>query len=499
ADAKLKELQKIYQKAQEELTEAEADEDYLDVQSRITEWKTKIQTLESSVETWKTEKREIEIGIPGISEQEKQSELDAAVSNLDKLVKEMAGELIRHEDNYKILSDISDGREEIMQAYYDDATGLLSEKLVEREYAENKEQADAFADEIKTSYKALTEYYAEKKTSEETIQRLQEELKEIQSFQADKVSVQQLQEKIEKAEYDTIPNYRWQLQKAENDVSNYESIIQRLKSLVEDAKDQMDAQQDVVDSLSNASNAAATVKNCKEQLEDLIFQQGLGDGSYLDLQAAKEEIEKQKEKIEKLMENADEQEVTAKVGGVISAISVTAGNTVGAEMPMATINLVDRGYTIKIPVTTEQSKKVKIGDKAELLNYWGGDVEAVLEAFANDPSNPGKGKLLVFRLTGDVEPNQNYTLSIGQKSAKFDCLVPNAAIRNDSNGSFVLALVAKSTPLSTRYIATRVDVQIQANDDTYSAVTGLTGGDFVITTSTKPIEPGTQVRLVDNG
>ena len=199
------------------------------------------------------------------------------------------------------------------------------------------------------------------------------------------------------------------------------------------------------------------------------------------------------------MENADEQEVTAKVGGVISAIHVTAGNTIGAETPMATINLVDRGYTIKIPVTTEQAKKVKSGDKAELLNYWGGDVEAVLEAFANDPSNPGKGKLLVFRLTGDVEPNQNYTLSIGQKSAKFDCLVPNAAIRNDSNGSFVLALVAKSTPLSTRYIATRVDVQIQANDDTYSAVTGLTGGDFVITTSTKPIEPGTQVRLVDNG
>ena len=51
----------------------------------------------------------------------------------------------------------------------------------------------------------------------------------------------------------------------------------------------------------------------------------------------------------------------------------------------------------------------------------------------------------------------------------------------------------------SRYTATRVDVQELAKDDTNTAVTGLSSGDFVITTSTKPIEAGTQVRLVDNG
>ena len=104
----------------------------------------------------------------------------------------------------------------------------------------------------------------------------------------------------------------------------------------------------------------------------------------------------------------------------------------------------------------------------------------------------------MFRLTGDVEPDTNLTLSIGQKSANYDCIVPNSAIRTDSNGTFVLAIVAKSTPLRTRYTATRVDVQELAKDDTVTAVTGLSSGDFVITTSTKPIEAGTQVRLVEN-
>jgi len=61
----------------------------------------------------------------------------------------------------------------------------------------------------------------------------------------------------------------------------------------------------------------------------------------------------------------------------------------------------------------------------------------------------------------------------------------------------VLVLVAKSTPLRTRYIATRAEINILAQDDTTAAVTGLANGDFVITTSTHPLEAGDQVRLVD--
>ena len=284
------------------------------------------------------------------------------------------------------------------------------------------------------------------------------------------------------------------------ELDSFDSETSRLKKLAEDAAQAVIDQQEVVDKLASAGTLADQVKSAKQALEDKIFEQSLSDGSSLDLEAAKKAIDEKKADIEKLTQNADETEVKAKVAGTVSNIAITAGSNANAETPLITLNLTDRGYTVKISVTNDQAKKVRVGDNAELVNYWyGGDIQATLENITNDPQNPGKGRLLVFRLTGDVEPDTNLTLSIGQKSANYDCIVPNSAVRTDSNGTFVLAITVKSSPLGNRYTATRVDVQELAKDDTKTAVTGLSSGDFVITTSTKPIEAGTQVRLVDNG
>ena len=498
AEAKLKQLQKASEKAEESYQNACKDADYLDAQARITELKEEIQTLDGEIEDYQTQIRELNMGGRPREKTVIATELSMTKSNLGSLQASKEALDNAHGENYGILSAICAGNTtEMERLCAKSASEQLEKALTDGGYAA-EEDKEAAAENIRTAYLTMKDYYSKEAELEASIQALQTELELADSYATTQEQHQALEKKLGKAQSD-LRAAQQSLQNVEASVSGFEKKLQQLKEASEEAKEKMDIQQDAVDSLSNASGAADTVKSCKQALEDLIFEQGLSDGSYLDLQAAKKEIEKQKEKIEKLMENADEQEVKAKVGGVVSMIYSSAGNTVGAESPLATINLVDRGYTIKIPVTVEQAKKVKVGDKAELLNYWGGDVEAVLESLANDPNNPGKGKLLVFRLTGDVEPNQNYTLSIGQKSAKYDCLVPNAAVRSDSNGSFVLALVAKSTPLSTRYIATRVDVQVQASDDTSSAVTGLSSGDFVITTSTKPIEAGTQVRLVDNG
>ena len=70
-------------------------------------------------------------------------------------------------------------------------------------------------------------------------------------------------------------------------------------------------------------------------------------------------------------------------------------------------------------------------------------------------------------------------------------------MRSDNNGSFVLLVTSKSSPLGNRYTATRVSVNVLASDDTSTAVTGLSAGDFVLTTSSKPVSSGMQVRLAD--
>ena len=313
------------------------------------------------------------------------------------------------------------------------------------------------------------------------------------------------------AEYDKvtaqIAEATQKLRQTSAEYTNYKAFVEDWKQEIEKRKNVYDLAQkeenrmtDEVTNLTAASTAAESLKAAETALEDKVFEASLGDSGSLDLKSSKEAIEKQRKLVEELTANADGQEVKANVGGKISAINVTAGNSAGADTALATITVADRGYTVKIPVTADQAKKVTVGDVATITNYYNGDITATLENIANDPQNPGKGKLLVFRLTGEgVEAGANITLSIGQKSATYDCLVPNSALRNDSNGDFVLVVQAKSTPLGNRYVATRVGVTILAQDDTKTAISGLSSGDFVITTSTAPIEAGAQVRLVDNG
>lgn len=347
-------------------------------------------------------------------------------------------------------------------------------------------------------------------TTDPRLKRAQEMAKAYITIATDREKVNSLQTEVNRLVEDTSginsvyeANAMYQstlsgYNQIQQQLATFDAETQGLKQAADAAAQAVTDQQAVVQKLTDAGSAAETVKSTKASLEELLFTQQLGDSSYLDMQAAKENIEKKKEALAKLTANADELEVKAKVGGVVASIEVTAGNSIGPDAPLAKLNVADRGYTIKISVTAEQAKRVKVGDKADVVNYWGGNVEAVLENIARDPNTSGNN-LLVFKLTGDVDPNTNLTLSIGQKSASYDALVPNSAVRTDNNGTFVLALTSKSTPLSTRYTATRVPVQVLAQDDTMSAISGIGAGEFVITTSTKPIEAGTQVKLADNG
>lgn len=508
AEATLKELQKDLAKAQKELEKLKAEDEYVQAQADKTTYQTEYDACKKEIDEYTAQIKELQSGKVIRSVSEIQADINTAEQKKEQLLRDYASRLAEHEAMYQEFSKLAGGREEIMDAYQADRD-LLIRTLIERGYGKtvtgNGEESTvdetavgATADAMIAAYKALKGYYAKSAALEDDLARLNAELKIAQTTESTADALAKLSAKLEDANK-RLKDADMKLNSAKRIVDSYEAEIEALEGKIERAQNAVDTQQDKVDRLTSANTLAEQVKSAKQALEDKIFEQGLADGSALDLEAAKKAIDEKKADIEKLTQNADEVEVKAKVGGTVSAINVTAGNNAGAETPLMTLNLTDRGYTVKISVTNEQAKKVRVGDSAELVNYWyGGDIQATLENITNDPSNPGKARLLVFRLTGDVEPDTNLTLSIGQKSANYDCIVPNSAIRTDSNGTFVLAIVAKSTPLRTRYTATRVDVQELAKDDTVTAVTGLSSGDFVITTSTKPIEAGTQVRLVEN-
>ena len=224
------------------------------------------------------------------------------------------------------------------------------------------------------------------------------------------------------------------------------------------------------------------------------------ESNQLDLEAKKKDIERQKEKVEKLKSEAFDAVVTAKMGGTVESVSVTAGSEVAAGTVAAVISVSDLGYTVSFSVKNDQAKKVKVGDKAEITSwYWGDSFSATLSEVKTDTANPQTQKTLVYNVTGsDISTGQTITLSMGSKGQPYSAVVPNAAVREDSNGKFVLVMEAKSSPLGNRYKAVRYDIEVHAKDDNNTAVNGLLGSEYVITTSTKPIQAGDQVRPAES-
>lgn len=249
------------------------------------------------------------------------------------------------------------------------------------------------------------------------------------------------------------------------------------------------------------TNAEAALKNAQAVYELLKQEQtdlAADINAELDLSKASRDIAQKKEEIEKLKEKSMGAEIKAPVAGTVTSLTYAAGETTKPEEAAAVIQMEGKGFTVSFSVTNEQAKKVQTGDVAELQNAWYyDDAKAVLSAIRPDPESAGQKRLLVFDVTGSsIQAGQSLSLSVGQRSAEYELVVPNSAVREDSNGKFILIVESKSGPISNRYIATRVDVEVLASDDNNTAVSaGLYGNEYVITTSTKPVEAGKQVRL----
>ena len=311
--------------------------------------------------------------------------------------------------------------------------------------------------DAETAYnKAVEAYDKALKQAQPQNAELNQRVKEAQRYMEDM-----------KAEYDEISAKKTTYDAAKDEVVSAETA---LETLVKTSK---------LDNLE-LSRMAKQIQNLKDQIAQLSGGQKDENG------------------------NVTSGQIVSEVNGVVKDINVSAGNNTDPANAVMTIEVPDRGYTVSMSVTNEQAQKVTIGDAAEITTgYWGGsDMQGKLVGIRSDTQSQqgsAPGKQLVFDVTGsEIESGTQVSISIGQRSQNYDTIVPNSAIRSDSNGSFVLVIVAKSSPLGNRFVATRVDVTELAKDDVNTAVSGgLSAYDMVLTTATKPVEDGMLVRLPD--
>ena len=256
---------------------------------------------------------------------------------------------------------------------------------------------------------------------------------------------------------------------------------------------------EISDKKYNYAAQLTDAKDAKEKAEKAYSELKTELANMYGLESDLEAITKQREKVEKLRGESIGSAITAPVAGTVLTVKNVAGETTEKGAEVATIQRAGKGFTMSLNITKEQAKFVSIGDEADVANsWWYSDIHARVREIRPDQANPN-GKIIIFEVEGeDLISGTSLNVSVGNKTANYDIIVPNSALGEDSKGKYVYKVDSKSTPFGNRYIARKVYVTILAESDTESAVSGdLIGWDYVVTTSSKPFEDGQQIRLKD--
>ena len=373
----------------------------------------------------------------------------------------------------------------------------------------NIAQAALNNDEIKIAKDKISEWQAAQAICQTTIDKYNENI-------ASSVSDGDYNNQV------TVDDYNLAVRNKER----YQQLINEKQAFIDNHSDKVKTYDEKVKELSDANKALMDKQNSKENSTNSLEMQKTNlkaeqDKYNIQLKAAQDikdqlikdiaaelnldykmnDLQKKRDDIAEMEENAVGAGIEAPISGTITSVTVKAGDEAQPDSVLLTMQPEGKGFTMSFSVTNDQAKRLSVGDKADLVNSWRyDDMDITLSSIKPDTTDPGQKKLLTFDITGDeVTAGQSLNVSVGQKSANYDLIVPNSAIREDSNGKFILIVESKSSPLGNRYVATRVDVEVLASDDTQSAVSGaLYGYEFVITTSTQPVEAGKLVRLANN-
>ena len=475
-------------------------------------------------------------------EEGENTELNEAQELLDQMELDYAKSLLKNAPDYTSDNmDIAATKEELEEAVNDQkeaASNAKKLKTAKKEAADAKKKVDTQQKKVDGIQEKLDGYgeigsYEEAEALVTTLTRELENLKKELSYLEEDLAVLKNGEELENDPEATVTSKEREISYKKIEISNKETDLNNAKKTADALKstsgtvsqlksdlsketktltklqETLTEKNATVEELSAKPTTKEASKNVKEKrkaLEQMLLalkskksDDALAQQSEnMDLKAAQEKIEKQKKLVEKLEKSSDLKEIKAKEDGVVSEIACKEGDSVTAEAPLAKIQLAESGYIVNVTVTKAQSKLIRTGDEATVENVWDDDIEATVKSIKPSPDNPNQSMIVTFEVKGNINPGETLSLSAGEKSSRFDAVVPNNAIREDSKGKFVLVVNVKTTPLGNRYKVKRADVEVQASDDNASGVTGgVYEYDNVVTTSSKPLESGMQVRLAE--
>ena len=349
--------------------------------------------------------------------------------------------------------------------------------------------AQAALDKAKSDESAIAAAKAEQDAAQE-------------AYDAKNIEVQGLQTQVDA--YTAIPDYSGdvnidelvaKLATAKEELTALENTLNEKKAAVESyasSKSVADTQAEL-DTKTTAYNDAVEADARQKRNDSKTAQ-----SNALSDQQTEKQIEEKKKKIEKMKNASDLKEVKATGTGIISGLTAKEGDKVNNESTLANIQLADSGYEMTCSIDKKDAMKLKVGNEAQPENVWEDDVIGVVRSIKADTTDPNQKSIVKFNIKGSVQAGQTIQLAVGDKSGKYDTVVPNNAVKEDSNGNFVYVVNVKATPLGNRYIVEKVKVEVIASDTNNAAIRGeVSEYSNVVVNASKPLDNGQQVRLAD--
>ena len=423
------------------------------------------------------------------------------------------------------------------KALYDDVTGgitrsegeyltlidslTLAEKIAESNYEDavsSKKSTSGYQSKIDDYKRDIADKESKKNENTKEIAKLNKQIADIKEELTELLEIKneaetnktkaenELESAESKLEYARL---RDKADVIEADVKLQNKAIEKKNKEIEKFKSDYAKDDDIdINEDTSTKTLEAQIKQLEHEISELERQKETSKGNLehteqikqLELQNIEAQIAQKQKEISRIEKELVNTEIVSPVSGTVTNVAFSAGEEFKKDETIASVAISEKGFTMEFSATNEQCQRIRIGEQAEIQNYyWGSKPEITVSAFKNDPSNPGRGKIVVLNVVGDdITAGQNLTFTLGDRAKSYDKVVPNSALREDANGKFVFVVESKNTPLGNRYIARRVAVEVIASDETSSALSGeLMGGEFIITTSSSPVSDGMQVRLAD--
>lgn len=309
-------------------------------------------------------------------------------------------------------------------------------------------------------------------------------------------------------------------EKAETDLAraeeDYKALLEEWKEKEEKMDDQITAVRKVLkliaadrydfsgefkdweDQLEQASrvleSAELSLKQLKESEKAGIKGKASADKvTELYLRGIQLDIDDKQEKIEQVRKLKEENgAVKTPVDGMITTLDIEEGTILSGQEKLA---VAADGYGIEAKLGREDLKNFEAGDTITISLGKDKEITSVIEEITA-PDEEDNVILKAALPDGDYKVNQSVFYTLAKTSPSYNQCVPIQALRQDSQGTYVLTVVEKEGILGREKTAYRTEVKVLDKDSKNAAVEGaLAETDQIITGSSKNIAEGDRVRI----